>query len=594
MEYRENGGGSMKNLREWFSTMTLGQTKLYIKLWLWCLFDSFVVSIPYAVLVMAVYVLLIPIASPGMALPTDRIWILMGILIAQFIAYLFVRKKSYLDFCIGFAGATKVSRIQMGEHLRKLSMGFFSNRDAGDLSTVLLRDYTEIETFAQQMLPQVATILVRFSIAVIVLSAFDVRMMAAVFIVIPLAFPFAFISMKKMEKEGALLQSSQQHTASGILEYVGGIRTLKAFNMAGEHFETLKNTLDTQRKAAISIETRAAAPVSMIGRFILNCGIGLVMLVGSGLMMTGKLQVFYYIAFLLLTLTIYDPVLSLFTFIADLTRTTRSGKRIRALFEEKPLSENNVGRKPSGAAIEFKDVSFGYGNKEVLHHIELLFPEKSVTALVGPSGSGKSTITRLIARFWDSDSGEISMGGVPVWDLTTEELLGNISMVFQDVYLFKDTIEANIRMGRSDATHEEVVEAAKKAACHDFIMALPDGYDTMVGEGGSTLSGGEKQKISIARALLKDAPVILLDEATSSLDPENEVLIQQAISELVRDKTVIVIAHRLQSVSNADQIVVLKDGSIVEKGDHESLLKMGGIYAGLWNEQSHAGSWQIK
>ena len=186
------------------------------------------------------------------------------------------------------------------------------------------------------------------------------------------------------------------------------------------------------------------------------------------------------------------------------------------------------------------------------------------------------------------------MGGVPVWDLTTEELLGNISMVFQDVYLFKDTIEANIRMGRSDATYEEVVEAAKKAACHDFIMALPDGYDTMVGEGGSTLSGGVKQRISIARALLKDAPVILLDEATSSLDPENEVLIQQAISELVRDKTVIVIAHRLQSVSNADQIVVLKDGSIVEKGDHESLLKMGGIYAGLWNEQSHAGSWQIK
>ena len=584
----------MKKLREWFHTMTLGQTKLYVKLWLWCLFDSFVVSIPYAVLVMAVYVLLMPISVPGISLPTDRIWILMGILIAQFIGYLFVRKKSYLDFCIGFAGATKVSRIQMGEHLRKLSMGFFSDRDAGDLSTVLLRDYTEIETFAQQMLPQVATILVRFSIALVVLSVFDVRMMAAVFIVIPLAFPFAIISMKKMEKEGALLQSSQQHAASGILEYVGGIRTLKAFNMAGDHFETLKATLDTQRKAAISIETKAAAPVSMVGRFILNCGICLVMFVGSALMISGKLQVFYYIAFLLLTLTIYDPVLSLFTFIADLTRTTRSGRRIRSLFEERPLPEGAEGRKPAGADIEFKDVSFGYGNKEVLHHINLSLPEKSVTAFVGPSGSGKSTITRLIARFWDADTGEIRMGGVPVKDLTTEELLGNISMVFQDVYLFKDTIEANIRMGRSDASREDVIEAAKKAACHDFIMALPNGYDTMVGEGGSTLSGGEKQRISIARALLKDAPVILLDEATSSLDPENEVLIQQAISELVRDKTVIVIAHRLQSVSNADQIVVLQDGSVAEKGDHDSLLQHNGIYARLWDEQSHAGSWQIK
>jgi len=584
----------MNGFREWFHTMTLGQTKKYIKLLIWCLFDSFVVSIPYAVLVMAVYVLLIPVASPFISLPVNRIWILTGVLIAQFIGYLFIRKKSYLDFCIGFAGTTKTSRIEMGEHLRKLSMGFFSARDAGDLSTVLLRDYTEIETFAQQILPQVATILIRFSLAIIVLSAFDVRMMLAVFIVIPLALPFAFMSMKKMEKEGALLQSSQQKASSGILEYVGGIRTLKAFNMSGDHFETLKNTLDKQRKAAIAIETRAAAPVSMLGRFILNCGIGLVMFAGAMLMMSGELAVFYYIAFLLLTLTIYDPVLSLFTFIADLTRTTRSGKRIRALFDEKPLPEKDNGIKPSGTHIEFKDVSFGYGNKEVLHHIDLSFPEKSVTALVGPSGSGKSTITRLIARFWDADSGEITMGGVPVKNITTEELLGNISMVFQDVYLFRDTIEANIKMGKSSATHEEVVEAAKKAACHEFIMSLPNGYDTMVGEGGSTLSGGEKQRISIARALLKDSQVILLDEATSSLDPENEVLIQQAISALVEDKTVIVIAHRLQSVSNADQIVVLDDGRITEQGDHNTLLEKNGIYAKLWSEQNHAGSWRIR
>jgi len=584
----------MNGFREWFHTMTLGQTKKYIKLLIWCLFDSFVVSIPYAVLVMAVYVLLIPVASPFISLPVNRVWILTGILIAQFIGYLFIRKKSYLDFCIGFAGTTKTSRIEMGKHLRKLSMGFFSARDAGDLSTVLLRDYTEIETFAQQILPQVATILIRFSLAIIVLSAFDVRMMLSVFIVIPLALPFAFMSMKKMEKEGALLQSSQQKASSGILEYVGGIRTLKAFNMSGDHFETLKDTLDKQRKAAIAIETRAAAPVSMLGRFILNCGIGLVMFIGAILMMSGELAVFYYIAFLLLTLTIYDPVLSLFTFIADLTRTTRSGKRIRALFDEKPLPEKDNGIKPAGTHIEFKDVSFGYGNKEVLHHIDLSFPEKSVTALVGPSGSGKSTITRLIARFWDVDSGEIRMGGVPVRNITTEELLSNISMVFQDVYLFRDTIEANIKMGRSSATHEEVVEAAKKAACHDFIMSLPNGYDTMVGEGGSTLSGGEKQRISIARALLKDSPVILLDEATSSLDPENEVLIQQAISALVEDKTVIVIAHRLQSVSNADQIVVLDDGNIAEQGDHNSLLAREGIYAKLWNEQNHAGSWRIR
>ena len=584
----------MRGFKEWFNTMTLGQTKKYLRLLLWCLFDSFVVSIPYAVMVLAVYVLLTPIASPDQQLPLERIWILVGILALQFVSYLFVRKKSYLDFCIGFAGTTKTSRIEMGEHLKKLSMGFFSNRDAGDLSTVLLRDYSEIENFAQQILPQVATILIRFTLAIIVLSAFDVKMMLAVFIVIPLALPFALISMKRMEKEGALLQRSQQEAASGILEYVGGIRTLKAFHMAGEQFETLKDTLNKQREASINIETKAAAPVSMLGRFVLNCGIGLVMLAGSYLMFNGKLQVFYYIAFLLLTLTIYDPVLSLFTFIADLTRTTRSGKRIRALFEEKPLDEPENSAKPTGTDIAFKDVSFGYGDKEVLHHINISFPEKSVTALVGPSGSGKSTITRLIARFWDADSGEVSFGGIPVKEMNSGELLENISMVFQDVYLFRDTIEANIRMGRSDATHEDVVEAAKKAACHDFIMSLPDGYETMVGEGGSTLSGGEKQRISIARALLKDAPVILLDEATSSLDPENEVLIQQAISALVENKTVIVIAHRLQSVCNADQIVVLKDGEVYEAGDHEGLLKMNGLYAKLWKEQNSAGNWRIR
>ncbi|MBQ9491034.1 MAG: ABC transporter ATP-binding protein, partial [Lachnospiraceae bacterium] len=419
----------MKEFREWFHTMTLGQTKKYIRLLLWCLLDSFVVSIPYAVMVLAVYVLLIPVASPGLQLPLDRVWLLVGILGAQFISYLFVRKKSYLDFCIGFVGTTKTSRIEMGEHLRKLSMGFFSSRDAGDLSTVLLRDYSEIENFAQQILPQVATILIRFSLAVIVLSAFDIRMMLAVFSVIPLALPFALISMKRMDKEGELLQTSQQEAAAGILEYVGGIQTLKAFHVAGEQFETLKNTLNRQRQASVNIETKAAVPVSMLGRFVLNCGIGLVMVVGAFLMLKGQLQVFYYITFLLLTLTIYDPVLSLFTFIADLTRTTRSGRRIRALFEEKPLPEPEKGEIPLGTEIVFKDVSFGYGDKEVLHHVNLTFPGKSVTALVGPSGSGKSTITRLIARFWDTNSGEVSFGGIPVREMSSEELLKNISMV---------------------------------------------------------------------------------------------------------------------------------------------------------------------
>lgn len=580
-------------MKKWFYTMTLGQPGKYLKLLGWVIFDSFIASIPSAVMLMTMYMLLIPVAIPESPLPMNRLWILCGVLFLQFVGYNFVRQKSYMDFSTGFVETTKSSRIEMGEHLRKLSMGFFGNKDAGELSTVILRDYSDIEIMIQQFMPQVATVFVRVVLSLIVLTAFDWRMMLSVFIVVPIALPFAFIGYGKMKAESAKLQQSQQDVSSGILEYVGGIQTLKAYNMAGDHFATLKESLNRQREAAIGMETGAAAPVSMLGRFVLNCGIALVMYVGSNLLMEQSLEPFYYIAFLVLTLTIYNPILMMFTFIADFARTNRSRKRIETLFEEKPLPEPEVSEIPSNMEIEFSHVTFAYGKKEVLHDVSITFPEKSVTALVGPSGSGKSTITRLIARFWDVKSGEIRLGGVPLKDMKTGDLLEHISMVFQDVYLFRDTIEGNIRMGKPDATHEEVIEAAKKAACHDFIMSLPNGYDTMVGEGGSTLSGGEKQRISIARALLKDAPIVLLDEATASLDPENEVLIQQAISALVSEKTVVVIAHRLQSICNAEQIVVLEDGCIKECGNHSALVEKGGLYSKFWEEQSRAGSWQI-
>ena len=584
----------MKKAKKWFQMMTLGQTKKYIRILLWNLLDSFVVSIPSALMLLTIYCLLIPVSQPGTPLPINRIVIFCVILLLQFIGYNFLRRKTYIDFCVGFAGTIKNSRIRMGEHLRCLSMGFFSNRDAGDLSTVLLRDYSEIENLSQKFLPQVATILIRFALALVVLTAFDRRMMLSVFVVILLALPFVFMSYQKMSFISADLQRSQQEVSSGILEYVGGIQTLKAFHMAGEHFETLKNSLNSQRKAAIGLETGAAAPVSMLGRFILNCGIALVMLTGGLFLTKGTLSPFYYIAFLVLTLTIYDPVLVLFTFIADFSRTTRSGQRIEDLFAEKPLPEPHISQKPERMDIVFDHVKFAYGEKQVLHDLCLHFPENSVTALVGPSGSGKSTVTRLVARFWDVTGGEVRLGGIPVKNMKTDDLLSHISMVFQDVYLFHDTIEGNIRMGKPEATQEEIISAAKAAACHDFIMSLPNGYLTVVGEGGSTLSGGEKQRISIARAMLKDAPIILLDEATASLDPKNEVLIQQAISALVEEKTVIVIAHRLQSICNADNIIVLEGGCVTEQGTHEYLLSGDGMYSRLWKEQGQAERWQIQ
>ncbi len=582
----------MKKFKTWFHTITFGETKKYLQLTLWNFLDSFVVTVPYAVMLLAVYRLLLPVAQPGSPLPLDRLWALCGVLLAQTVLYYFIRRRTYINLCVGFAQTSKNSRISMGEHLRTLSMGFFSRRDAGDLSTVLLRDYAEVESLASGLIPQISVILVRFTLSFIALSAFDWRMLLAVIAVIPLALPFAFISYRRMGRVSQSLLTVQQEAASGILEYVGGIQTLKAFNQSGEHFETLKRTFDDQRRHSVGMEL-AAAPIGMIGRFVLNCGIGTVMLAGALLLTGGGLPPFYYIAFLLISLNIYEPVMTVFGFIADFARTNRSAERIKELKNEQPLPEPEISGVPVSTEIRFSDVCFSYGGKEVLHHISLCFPARSITALVGPSGSGKSTITRLVARFWDADSGEITLGGVPVRQLKTDDLLSQISMVFQDVYLFHDTIEANIRMGKPDAMKNEVIAAAKTAACHDFISALPHGYDTVVGEGGSTLSGGEKQRISIARALLKNAPVVLLDEATASLDPENEVYIQQALSALVAEKTVIVIAHRLQSICNADQILVVENGAINEAGTHETLLEKNGLYARLWKEQSKAGNWSI-
>lgn len=581
------------NMKQWFETITFGESKKFMRIVGWALFDSIIMSIPYGLTLSAIYFLLLPLETPGTELLTKNLWLIVLGLFAQFVVYNFVRQKTYFDFSTGFAGIIKDSQITLGEHLRRLSMGFYSSRDVGDLSTVLLRDYQTVGDLSQQLLPQVVVIIIRFALAIVVLSALDWRMTLVTFSVIPLALPFAFISLKRMEQESADLQTAQQEVASGIFEYVGGIQTLRAFNQAGQQFQSLKDSFDRERHSATKLETGAAAPVSMIGRFVLSCGMALVMLVGAWLLTRGELPPFYYIAFLILTLTIYEPVMTLFTFIADFARTGRSGQRIRSLFAEDSLPEPQESEIPRGTQISFENVSFAYGDAEVLHDVSLTFPAKSVTALVGPSGSGKSTITRLAARFWDVTKGTVRLGGVDVRRMKTDDLLSQVSVVFQDVYLFHDTIAANIRMGKDDATTDEIISAAKAAACHDFIMSLPEGYNTVVGEGGSTLSGGEKQRISIARALLKDAPIVLLDEATASLDPENEVLIQQAISSLVSEKTVIVIAHRLQSIMSADQIIVLEDGRVAESGNHYELVQSGGLYARLWDEQSKASSWQL-
>jgi ATP-binding cassette subfamily B protein len=362
--------------------------------------------------------------------------------------------------------------------------------------------------------------------------------------------------------------------------------------MGGEKFHSLKDACVHLRRVSI-IQEAASGPVVSLASVGLHAVLPVMMLVGTWLVLTGEVTAQRLIVFLIGGMRICDPLLACLVYLMDMLYHFISINRIKAVVAEKPLPCSGKDVSCSGYDICLEHVNFSYGNNQVLFDVSCKMKNGKLTALVGVSGSGKSTLIRLIARFWDVDGGSISIGGVCIKDFDMERLASYFSIVFQDVYLFQDTIANNIAIGRANATREEIEEVAKAACLHEFIMKLPDKYDTMVGEGGNMLSGGEKQRVSIARAILKDAPIILLDEAASSLDAENEVLLQESLSHLAMRKTVIVIAHRLQSVVNADCIIVLKEGKVVEEGRHNDLMQLGGVYAHMWNEQQTAKSWKF-
>ena len=511
-----------------------------------------------------------------------------GLILRMIFKYLVYRLQS----TAGFEFVAR-ERIALGDRLRNVPMGFFHDNSVGDITATVTTDLNFLENYSMHILDKVTTGVLSMIVMAGCILAFDWRIGLIFVAGILLSFPIYSHMQKKGKALSAKRQKIQSEAVAATLEYVQGISVVKSFNMCDKNLSDIEDAYESNAAASYGVE-RVFTPLNMTYSMVFRISACMIMLCAGILAVGGDLSFANLAVILIASFTIFNPIEVMGQMTTMIRTMDAALDRVERIKQAKKIDENGRDIPLDSFDIGFEHVSFAYENgNPILKDVSFSIPQGSMTAIVGPSGGGKTTITRLIARFWDVQEGSITIGGHDVKEFTCDSLLKNMSMVFQNVYLFHDTIENNIKFGCPDATHEQVVEAAKKACCHDFISALPQGYDTVIGEGGSTLSGGEKQRISIARAMLKDAPIILLDEATASVDPENEVHLQQAISVLVKNKTLIVIAHRLSTIRDADQILVVDNGKIVEKGVHAELIQQKGIYQKFWNIRQKARNWKL-
>ncbi|WP_353094910.1 ABC transporter ATP-binding protein [Tissierella praeacuta] len=573
-----------------FQNITVGQPKKLIKPIGFTILANLVNVVPFMFSIEVIKIIFNAFDGSGTELDTTRLWKIIGVLFAYMIVMFIAEKPAYRHSYRDAYELSADGRANLAEHLRKLPLGYITSRDPGDLANMIMGDFTLIETGVSHIVPQLFGALVMPFMAFASLLWIDWRMSVAMFIALPITILLLWTCSKAQKRMADRQMKSKLDAGNRLQEYLLGIRVMKAYNLVGEKFARLENSFRRLMKECIRFEA-LSGPIILTSITFIRAGLTLMILTGTYLLIGGSLDVLTFVMFLVIGSRVYDPLTSALMKYAELRYDERAGERILNLMNEEEMAGD---KEPNGSTdIVFENVSFGYGDKTVLHNVSLEMKQGTLTALVGPSGSGKSTVLKLCARFYDPISGKITFGGIDESTLDPEKLMRKISMVFQDVYLFQDTIGNNIRFGKENATDEEMIEAAKKACCYDFIMKLPKGFDTMVGEGGCTLSGGEKQRISIARAMLKDAPVVLLDEATASLDPENEVEVQKAINELIAGRTVIVIAHRLKTIKDADNIVVMEDGRVAEQGTHDELITKNGLYNKLWTIQTESSGWEL-
>lgn len=506
-----------------------------------------------------------------------------------FVTIFFENLATKYTYELGYKVAAD-GRIELADHIRKLPIGYLSGKSSTEILDTLMNDFFKIETAVTHQLPQFFSGICVAVFCSILFLIIDVKMGIATFIGLPISILLLRLMQNFQKKIYLRTKKIKIKEDEDINEYLDTIKTLKAYNSLEETLTKLERDIEDSKDANIKNE-KGVGSLTIIASMILRIGLPLMSLVGSYLFLNGNLEIDTFLMFLFVGTRIFDPLeLALINY-NGLQIASVSGENILRLLNAEPMKGEEDLKVSNN--IEIRDLSFSYKESKVLDDVTLNINENELTAFVGYSGSGKSTLIKLISRFYDPDEGTIKIGGIDLAKADPYKLMDKFSVVFQDVYLFKDTIYNNIKFGNEDASKDEIINAAKMAGAYDFIIKKENGFGTMIGQGGATLSGGEKQRISIARAILKDASIILLDEATSSLDPENELIIQEAISNLIKNKTVIVVAHKLRSVMGADKIVVLNKGKVEEVGKHEELIKNNGLYKDLWNYQEKSKEWKI-
>lgn len=558
---------------------------------LFSILDAFCNAVPLMTAAVSLNWIVLDMSGEFTLTTNHILLVFLGIVVSVLFKWLFSYMRSRLQDSVAYE-VSQGERLKIGENLKRVPLGFFKNNKTGNLNTAMTSELSFFEMHAMSMIDIIANSYL--FLGMIIISFFFIEPTLAVITLISISISTLglYIIQKVSRKIAPTRQLAISSIATASFEFIRGMAVVKAYNQSGSAIQGFKDACAKSRGINIKLELDYVFPdmLHRIGLYLGTCGI---LCFVSLSVLDETISVSMWIMLTLFSFVMFHSVLAVNNAVLVLEILDASLNNIENISSAAFIDENGKDIDLNSYDIEFKNVSFAYDTRTIIDDVSLTIPQNSTVAIVGASGSGKTTLCNLIARFYDVNNGSIEIGGHNIKEFTCSSLLTNISMVIQNVYLFQDTIANNIKFGKPDATMEEIIAVAKKACCHDFISALPNGYDNVIGEGGSTLSGGEKQRISIARAMLKDAPIIIFDEATASVDPENEHLIQSAISELTNGKTIIMIAHRLATIENADQIFVMDNGRIAEKGTHKELLLNDGIYKKFVSIRESAEGWSI-